>query len=141
MVCRPSQHTLHFGFSYTSTCTFPSTSLCLYLLRHIPRVGRNHIYTAYIQYYWQGNNLIYGAYIRSWPTLHIHHRNNPLVSLKSRLRKHTYTHSQRLYLQAPLSIHRSSPPTLLSRSFEDTQAFGFDMLCCRYEGFWGHCCT
>ena len=45
---------------------------------YICRVGQNHIYTVYIRYFWQGNHktyqniwCIYGAYIRSWPTLFI----------------------------------------------------------------------
>ena len=36
------------------------------------RVGQNHIYTVYIRYFWQGNyncTVIYGVYIRFWPTL------------------------------------------------------------------------
>jgi hypothetical protein len=38
----------------------------------INRVGQNHIHTVYIRYFWQGNHLIsviYGVYIRFWPTL------------------------------------------------------------------------
>ena len=40
----------------------------------VGRVGQNHIYTVYIQYFWQGNHQIYG-HIRCiyriwfWPTL------------------------------------------------------------------------
>ena len=44
---------------------------------NIYRVGQNHIYTVYIRYFWQGITqftVIYGAYIRFWPTLHINKR-------------------------------------------------------------------
>jgi len=30
---------------------------------------RNHVSTVYIRYFWQGKHQLYGANIRSWPTL------------------------------------------------------------------------
>jgi hypothetical protein len=33
------------------------------------RVGQNHIYTVYIQYFWLENHQIYGVYIRIYPVL------------------------------------------------------------------------
>jgi len=38
---------------------------------NVCRVGHNLIYTVHIQYFWQGNHQIYGAYIRFWPTLNV----------------------------------------------------------------------
>jgi hypothetical protein len=41
---------------------------------HMDRVGQNHIYTVYVRYFWQENHkytVIYGVYIRFWPTLHM----------------------------------------------------------------------
>ena len=36
------------------------------------RAGHNHIYTLHIRYFWQGDHHMYGAYVRFWPTLHMH---------------------------------------------------------------------
>jgi hypothetical protein len=38
------------------------------------RVGQNHIYMVYIQYFWQGitkYTVVHGVYIRFWPTLRL----------------------------------------------------------------------
>ena len=37
----------------------------------IDRIGQNHIYTVYTQYFWQENHQIYSIYIQFRPTLDI----------------------------------------------------------------------
>jgi len=70
VVCRVGQSRLN------APCLILFLVVSLPKVPYIIRVGQNHMYTVYVQYFWQGIStkytVIYGAYIRFWPTLYIH---------------------------------------------------------------------
>ena len=72
-VCLKFWLTLHIG--HTSCWRLPQTNSAIFTsdtLTYICRVGQNHLYTVYIQYFGREiikYTVIYGVYIRFWPTL------------------------------------------------------------------------
>ena len=75
-LCACARVCLYCGYMQVwPPCKNAKISFLLPGLRLTSRVGQNHIYiyTVYIQYFWQGNitkyTVIYGVYIRFWPTL------------------------------------------------------------------------
>ena len=107
-------------------CTYGILSKHFTIHTVIYRVGRNHIYTVCIQYFWQGNNKIYGVYIRFWPTLvicHKRYRNTVLAHSMTGEPRHTaptlLSHCCACLYMSPLFCHTA--PTYKSHATDASQ--------------------
>jgi hypothetical protein len=73
----------------------PSDAFAVHPKHRIARVGQNHKYTVHIRYFCREitkYTVIYGVYIRFWPTLRIAHKGHPAVVLPSFIFNNTHSH-------------------------------------------------